>query len=241
MSKKIEVCLTPALIDLYNIEQSIVVVIDILRATSSITYGIDNGAEAIIPVANVEDCLNYSDQGFLLAAERNGEVVKGYDFGNSPFSYTKEKVAGKTIVLTTTNGTKALHLANKRAFQVVIGSFLNLDALCDYLNSQNKNVLLLCAGWKDQFNLEDTLFAGAVVNHLRKNFEHFDDSSVAAEDLYLLSKDDLRQYLRKSSHSHRLAELNIEEDVVFCLQLNVCKAIPVLEGDRLIPLNPLPI
>ena len=238
MSKKIEVCLTPALIDLYDIEQSIVVVIDILRATSSITYGIENGAEAIIPVANVEDCLNYSDKGYLLAAERNGEVVVGYDFGNSPFSYTKEKVAGKTIVLTTTNGTKALHLANKRAYQVVIGSFLNLDSLCNYLASQDQNVLLLCAGWKDQFNLEDTLFAGAVVNQLRKNFEHFDDSSVAAEDLYLLAKDDLRKYLHKSSHSHRLAQLNIEDDVVFCLQLNVCKAIPVLDGERLVSLNP---
>jgi len=238
MSKKIEVCLTPALIDLYDIEQSIVVVIDILRATSSITYGIENGAEAIIPVANVEDCLNYSDKGYLLAAERNGEVVVGYDFGNSPFSYTKEKVAGKTIVLTTTNGTKALHLANKRAYQVVIGSFLNLDSLCNYLASQDKNVLLLCAGWKDQFNLEDTLFAGAVVNQLRKNFEHFDDSSVAAEDLYLLAKDDLRKYLHKSSHSHRLAQLNIEDDVVFCLQLNVCNAIPVLDGERLVSLTP---
>jgi 2-phosphosulfolactate phosphatase len=223
MSKKIEVCLTPALIGLYDIEESIVVVIDILRATSSITYGIDNGAEAIIPVANVEDCLNYRDSGFLLAAERNGEVVTGYDFGNSPFSYTKEKVGGKTVVLTTTNGTKALHLAQKRAYQVVIGSFLNLDSLCSYLKSEDKNVLLLCAGWKDQFNLEDTLFAGAVVNKLRH--------------LYLLAKDDLRKYLHKSSHSHRLAQLNIEEDVVFCLQLNVCEAIPVLEGECLVALK----
>ncbi|WP_443936631.1 2-phosphosulfolactate phosphatase [Pedobacter sp. MW01-1-1] len=237
MSKKVEVCLTPALIDLYHIEESIVVVIDILRATSSITYGIENGAAAIIPVAHVEDCLAYVDKGYLLAAERNGEVVEGYDFGNSPFSYTKEKVENKTIVLTTTNGTKALHLANKRAHQVVIGSFLNLDSLCAYLESQDKNVLLLCAGWKDQFNLEDTLFAGAVVDKLRKSFEHFDDSSVAAEDLYSLAKPDLRKYLHKSSHSHRLAQLNIEEDVVFCLQLNACTVIPVLQGDRLVALH----
>ena len=88
MVKRLEVCLTPALLDLYAIEDSIVVVIDILRATSSIVYGIDNGASAIIPVAQVEDCLNYSDQGYLLAAERNGEVVSGYDFGNSPFIYS---------------------------------------------------------------------------------------------------------------------------------------------------------
>ena len=237
MEKRLEVCLTPALLDLYAIEDSIVVVIDILRATSSIVYGIENGATAIIPVAQVEDCLNYSNHGYLLAAERNGEVVQGYDFGNSPFSYTKEKVGGKTVVLTTTNGTKALHLARARAHQVVIGSFLNLKSLCDWLKLQNKNVLLLCAGWKDNFNLEDTLFAGAVVAELRKEFTHFDDSSVAAEDLFQLAKNDLRAYINKSSHSHRLAALNIEEDVKFCLQLNICSAIPVLQGETLVALQ----
>nr|WP_294872150.1 2-phosphosulfolactate phosphatase [uncultured Pedobacter sp.] len=241
MQKSIEVCLTPALLDLYAIEDSIVVVIDVLRATSSIVYGIDNGATAIIPVANVEDCLNYSDKGFLLAAERDGQVVEGYDFGNSPFSYTTEKVGGRTVVLTTTNGTKALHMARKRAHQVVMGSFLNLQALCNWLKIQDKSVLLLCAGWKDKFNLEDTLFAGAVVAELRKEFTHFDDSSVAAEDLYNLAKDDLRSYLHKSSHSHRLAELNIEEDVRFCLQLNLCQAIPVMNGDALVSLKATPV
>ena len=236
MQRKIEVCLTPALINLYTIEDSIVVVIDILRATSSIVYGIDNGARAIIPVAQVEDCLNYADKGFLLAAERNGEVVEGYDFGNSPFSYTADKVAGKTVVLTTTNGTKALHLA-KKAHQVVIGSFLNLQSLCEWIKLQDRNVLLLCAGWKDQFNLEDTLFAGAVVQQLRSSFELYDDASVAAEDLYTAAKDNLRAYVGKSSHSHRMVALNIEEDVKFCLQLNICEAIPVLVGDSLVALE----
>jgi len=233
---KIEVCLTPALLDLYAIENSIVVVIDILRATSSITYGIENGAEAIIPVMNVEDCLAYADKGYLLAAERNGEVVAGYDFGNSPFSYTAEKVAGKTIVLTTTNGTKAMHLAQERADQVIVGSFLNLSAVCEYLKNENKDVLLLCAGWKDNFNLEDTLFAGAVVEQLQNDFVVSDDSSVAALDIYQLAKGDLRGYLQKSSHNHRLIKLNIEEDVRFCLKLDVCKSIPVLRGEMLMAL-----
>ncbi len=235
--KSIEVCLTPALLNLYDTKNSIVVVIDVLRATSSIVYGIDNGATAIIPVAQVDDCLAYTTRGFLLAAERNGEVVEGYDFGNSPFSYVTEKISGKTVVLTTTNGTKALHMAREQAHQVVIGSFLNLKSLCDWLREQERDVLLLCAGWKDNFNLEDTLFAGAVVSELRKDFTHFDDSCVAAEDLYLLAKDDLRGYLHKSSHSHRLAQLNIEEDVKFCLQLNICQAIPVLVGDELVLLK----
>ncbi|WP_276089590.1 2-phosphosulfolactate phosphatase [Pedobacter sp. JY14-1] len=237
MHKRIEVCLTPALLHLYDISEHIVVVVDVLRATSSMVYGIDNGATAIIPVAHVEDCLTYAGKGYLLAAERDGEVVKGYDFGNSPFSYTREKVAGKTIVLTTTNGTKALHMARTSARQVVVGSFLNLQALCDWLKTQDRSVLLLCAGWKDHFNLEDTLFAGAVVSKLRTGFTHFDDASVAAEDLYLQAKEDLRGYLRKSSHSHRLEQLNIEEDVKFCLQTDLCTAIPVLTGDALIALQ----
>lgn len=224
------------MLDLYNIEHSIVVVIDILRATSSITYGMANGAAAIIPVATVEDCQNRRCDGFLLAAERNGEVVDGFDFGNSPFSYTAEKVAGKTVVLTTTNGTKALHLAQTRAHQVIIGSFLNLTAVCNYLKQSDRDVVLLCAGWKDNFNLEDTLFAGAVVNQLRTDFAHYCDSSVAAEDLYLLAKNDLRAYLKKSSHNHRLEKLNIEEDVQFCLQVDVCDIIPVLIGEQLVRL-----
>lgn len=222
---------------LYDLKNSIVVVIDILRATSSMVYGIDNGATAIIPVAQVEDCLAYAEHGYLLAAERNGEVVAGYNFGNSPFSYSAEHVAGKTVVLTTTNGTKALHMARATAQQVVIGSFLNLQALCDWLKEQSQDVLLLCAGWKDSANLEDTLFAGAVVKTLRSEFVAFDDSSVIAEDLYGLAQHDLGAYMNKSSHSHRLAALNIGEDVKFCLQLNICQAIPVLVGDALVPLK----
>jgi len=127
-------------------------------------------------------------------------------------------------------------MAQERAHQVVVGSFLNLTALCNWLKVQDKDVLLLCAGWKDKFNLEDTLFAGAVVNVLRKDFVHFDDSCVAAEDMYLLAKDDLRNYLRKSSHSHRLEQLNIEEDVQFCLKQDLCTTIPVLQEERLVAL-----
>jgi 2-phosphosulfolactate phosphatase len=128
-------------------------------------------------------------------------------------------------------------MARATAQQVVIGSFLNLQALCDWLKEQSQDVLLLCAGWKDSANLEDTLFAGAVVKTLRSEFVAFDDSSVIAEDLYGLAQHDLGAYMNKSSHSHRLAALNIGEDVKFCLQLNICQAIPVLVGDALVPLK----
>ncbi|MDB5159048.1 MAG: 2-phosphosulfolactate phosphatase [Mucilaginibacter sp.] len=234
---KLEVCLTPALIPLYNVEDYIVVVIDIFRATTSICYGIENGAEAIIPVSQVEECSAYLEKGFdyLLAAERNGEVVTGFDFGNSPFSYTREKVAGKTIVLTTTNGTHALHLS-RSAKKIVIGAFLNLTAICNWLKQQNENILLVCSGWKNNFNLEDTLFAGAVVEQLKGSGFVVDDPAIAANDLYQLAKDDLDGYLKKTSHSERLKKLGIEADIAFCLNVDIATAIPVLDGEKLVKL-----
>ena len=235
-NRKLEVCLTPALLHLYDITESVVVVIDIFRATSSICYGIENGAEAIIPVATVESCESYRESEFLLAAERNGEVVDGFDFGNSPFAYTSAKVAGKTVVLTTTNGTHAIN-ESRDARSIVIGSFLNLTSLCNWLKSQDLNVFLLCAGWKNKFNLEDTLFAGAVVHQLRNEIYTLDDSAIASHDLYLGGKDDLNEYLKKTSHSERLKKLGIEEDIRFCLNVDITTAIPVLEGDRLVKMK----
>ncbi|ADY53920.1 2-phosphosulfolactate phosphatase [Pseudopedobacter saltans DSM 12145] len=232
--RNLEVCLTPVLLPLYNIENSIVVVIDIFRATSSICYGIANGAEAIIPVAKVEECLSYKDQNCLLAAERDGQVVEGFDFGNSPFAYTEEKVKGKTIVLTTTNGTYAIDESRKRAHQVIVGSFINLDAICNYLRNQDKDILLLCAGWKNRFNLEDTLFAGAVVTQLGLDGFELDDAAYAAEDLYLQAKEDLAGYTSKASHGKRMQRLNLQEDIKFCLNHNLTDAIPVLVNDKLV-------
>lgn len=231
--RNLEVCLTPALLHLHDFTNSIVVVIDIFRATSSICYGIENGAESIIPVATIEACESYRHSEYLLAAERNGEVVDGFDFGNSPFSYTEDKVSGKTIVLTTTNGTHAINMS-RGAHKIVIGSFLNLASLCDWLKTQSNDVLLLCSGWKDKVNLEDTLFAGGVVHYLREENYSLDDAGIASEDLYIMAKGDLNTYLKKTSHSERLKKLGIEEDIKFCLNLNITKEIPVLDGERLV-------
>jgi 2-phosphosulfolactate phosphatase len=233
----LEACLTPALIPLYKVEDYIVIIIDIFRATSSICYGIENGAEAIIPVSEVEECAAYREKGFdyLLAAERNGEVVSGFDFGNSPFAYTAEKVAGKTVVLTTTNGTHALHLS-RAAKKIVIGSFLNLTALCNWLKTQDDNILLVCAGWKNNFNLEDTLFAGAVIDQLKGDGYKLDDPALAANDLFQLGKHDISDYLKKTSHGERLKKLGIEKDIEFCLQIDITTAIPILDGDKLVKL-----
>jgi 2-phosphosulfolactate phosphatase len=235
---RLEVCLTPALLSLYPVEEYVVVIIDIYRATSSICYGIENGAEAVIPVAEVEECLAYQQTHpeYLLAAERNGEVVAGFDFGNSPFSYTTDKVSGKTIVLTTTNGTQALHLS-RNAKQVVIGSFLNLSAICNWLKATNDHILLVCAGWKNNFNLEDTLFAGAVADQLKDEGFVFDDAATASFDLYQLAKHNLDGYLSKTAHGERLKKLGIEKDIAFCLQVDIATAIPILRGEKLVKLG----
>jgi 2-phosphosulfolactate phosphatase len=235
---RIEDCLSPALLPLYHLDDSIAVIIDVFRATTSICYGIANGAEAIIPVAEVEECAAYREMGrhYLLAAERNGEVVEGFDFGNSPFSYTKEKVSGKTVVLTTTNGTHALHLSRK-AKKIVAGAFINFTALCHWLKEQDDHIVLVCSGWKNNFNLEDTLFAGAVVRQLLSANYRPDDPALAAADLYEVAKADLSQYLKKTSHSERLKKLGIEPDVAFCLQVDLVKAIPVLEGEKLVAMK----
>lgn len=235
----LEVCLSPALLPLYKVEDYIVVIIDIFRATSSICYGIDNGAEAIIPVAQVEECIAYREKGndYLIAAERDGSVVTGFDFGNSPFSYTAEKVAGKTVVLTTTNGTHALHLS-RAAKKVVIGSFLNLTALSNWLKTENENILLVCAGWKNNFNLEDTAFAGAVIDNLKQSGNYIlDDPAIAAHDLFQLAKGDIPAYLSKTSHGERMRKLGIEQDIAFCLNVDITTAIPILQGERLVKMG----
>lgn len=236
----IDVCFSPALLPFYTLGEKVVVMIDIFRASSSICYGFENGALEIIPVSTIEECLAYAGQGYLLAAERDGQVVEGFDFGNSPFSYTREKVEGKKIVLTTTNGTYAIEQAGNAA-EIVIGSFLNLSALCTMLRASGRDVLLLCAGWKNKFNLEDTVFAGAVVAALKADFTLRGDSAVAAMDLYELYKDDLSLIIDKSSHSQRLKNLGIEKDVLFCLETDICQRVPVLKNGVLyIPEGSLP-
>jgi 2-phosphosulfolactate phosphatase len=231
----IEVCFSPQSYPLFHNPGSIVVVIDILRATSAITTAFFNGVAKMIPVSTIEEAQKYKDQGYLVAAERNAEIVKGFDLGNSPFGYMNAKVKGKTIVITTTNGTQAIHAA-KGTYKIVIGSFLNLDTVIEYLRKEKKDVLFLCSGWKNKFNLEDTLYAGAVAEQLiyKYNFNSICDSTIAAMELYKLAKHDLFGFLANSSHRNRLEKLDLERDIKYCLTPNQCPVLPVLEGKFLI-------
>lgn len=231
--KKIDVCLTPELLHLYNIENSIVVVVDIFRATSCMTTAFAYGVGGIIPVATVEECNSFREKGYLAAAERNGITPEGFDFDNSPFSYMTDKVKDTTICVTTTNGTLAITKA-KSAVKVMIGSFLNLGALTRYLTDQQYDVLVLCAGWKGKPNLEDTLFAGALIERLKEEFIVDDDSATMALRLYQNGKNDLLSFVSNSSHVRRLQRLGIQKDIAYCLQHDIFDVLPVLRGNTLV-------
>ncbi|MDB2622245.1 2-phosphosulfolactate phosphatase [Flavobacteriales bacterium] len=235
--RNIQVCMTPKLFSLYADKKSIVVVVDVLRATSSMCIAFEKGVKRMIPVSTVEEALEYrnSDEDYILAAERNGKPVKSFDFGNSPQVYLDMDVKGRTVVMTTTNGTKAINIA-KKDHEVIVGSFLNLDAITQWLKEKDRDVIIFCAGWKDKFNLEDTLFAGALVSSLLETDLYNDscDAAQAAKFLWDRSKDDLYGFLENSSHRNRLAKLNIDSDIHFCLKINQTKKIPVLKGDFLV-------
>jgi 2-phosphosulfolactate phosphatase len=231
-------CLSPALLHLYDVRECIVVVIDILRATSTIATALYNGARAIIPVDSVEKCIRLGRElECITAGERDGQVAEGLQYGNSSFEYPRSFIQNKILVLTTTNGTKLLHMAvAKGATEIITGSFLNLSAVCDYLRSQNKNVILACAGWKDRVNLEDTLFAGAVVSRIRNDFELACDSSQMAASLYEQGKDNLYEYMKanNASHYHRLTNFGLEKDIRHCLIADQANILPHYRDERLV-------
>ncbi len=233
----IEVCYTPQAYNLFHKDESIVVVIDIFRATSAIVTAFYNGVSKMIPVATVEEAKEYQRNGYMAAAERNGEMIEGFELGNSPFGYMNNKVKGKIIAISTTNGTQAIE-ASRKASKILVGSFLNLDVLCEYLAAQKKDVILVCAGWKNKFNLEDTIFAGAVVEKLttESGYEITCDSAIASKHLYNIAKNDLFEFLGNSSHRNRLAKLDLERDIKYCLTPNQCPVIPVMEGKYLVKL-----
>lgn len=230
--RKLEVCYSPELFPVYfTKKECIVVVIDVFRATSAICTAFQEGINQIIPVATIEEARAYQAKGYIAAAERHGEIVEGFDIGNSPFSYMNPELKGKDVVLSTTNGTQVIEKA-KEADKIIIGSFLNLTAVCKFLENENKDVILLCAGWKGRYNLEDSLFAGAVVNYFEgsKVFTGISDSSLAARQMYKSAKSNLNDFLKDSSHRRRLQRLNLEKDIEYCLQTDITELVPVFDG-----------
>lgn len=229
--------LSPALLHLYDLNNTVVVIIDVFRATSTIASALYNGARCVIPVDSVPKAIEISRNiDGIAAGERDGKIADGLLHGNSPLEYGRDFIENRTLVLTTTNGTRLLHMALERGADTIIsGSFPNLSAVCDFLIKEKKSVLLGCAGWKDRFNLEDTLFAGAVISQVKKHFTIHCDSSLMAESMYAKHRSNLVGFAPKLTHYHRLVErFGLIEDIRFCLTTDIANVLPIYKEGRLV-------
>ncbi len=228
MKKKIEVCFSPALYNLFETDNSIVVVVDILRATTVITTMFMNGAKQVIPVKSIEEAKKLKQQGYTVVAERNGKKLDFADFGNSPFYFTKKVVEGKTFVYSTTNGTNAITIGTNSK-KVIIASYLNLQAVADFLIKENKNILILCAGWKNKYNIEDTLFCGALSEILldTTQFDTICDSTTTAVELWKIANKDILEFVNKAAQKNRLKKMGYDDVIPYCHQPNKTNIIPI--------------
>lgn len=233
----LEVCLSPALLHLYDTNNTIVVIIDVFRATSTIAAALHNGAKVVVPVASVEECILMKDKTdcCITAGERDGKVAPGLQYGNSPLEYPASFIKNKTLALTTTNGTKLLHMV-KNADSIITGAFLNLTAVCDYLIRQNKKVLLACSAWKDRINIEDSLFAGAVAHTVQAHFKMECDSARMARELYLRSTEfpSILEFVKDSNHYRRLAGFGLLKDLEYCTTPDLHPVVPIYNGKELV-------
>lgn len=239
MKKNVEVCLSPALYDTFKNDNAIVIVVDILRATSAICTAFMNGVKRIIPVATLEEAQEYKCKGYKVAAERDGIVRDFADFGNSPYNFTAENVKDQEIVYSTTNGTNTIMMASHSA-EVLIGAYLNHKALVEHIIGEERDVIILCAGWKNKFNLEDTLFAGSLAETVLA-YEDFDticDSTYAAIDLWSMAKKDIMGYIEKVAQRHRLKKNKLDDVLEYCHTFDLTAQIPYLKDYYLLSREP---
>ncbi len=228
----LEVCFSPRLFpDILTREPFVVVLVDILRATTSICAAFHHGAKEIIPVATHEAARDYKDKGFLVATEKDGRKLDFADFGNSAFNFTRENIGGHTLVYCTTNGTQALAVAGGSG-KVVIAAFINLSAVVRWLLAEHCNTVILCSGWKNKFCLEDSVFAGALSERLLQSGEYSTtcDSVAASVDLWHAASGDVLSYMEKAAHRKRLQRLGLDDILPYSFTHDLTTVIPVFEN-----------
>lgn len=225
---KLDLCPSPALYPYYKSDNDTVVVVDVFRASATICTMLNNGASAIIPVSNTDLAKQYKSKGYLVGAERNTKRCDFADFGNSPFDYTPEKVSGKEVVFTTTNGTRAIDVASN-CKELLIGTFPNIDAVAEKCLKSAERVVILCAGWNNRMNIEDTLFGGAFAEKLmeRSNIKFDSDTIRMTYELWLKVKNNLEEYLKLSDHYQRLIDNSAVSDASYCITPNSISIVPV--------------
>lgn len=225
---KVDVCLAYSLIDTFDLRDKVVVVIDILRATSNINAALHYGAQKVHTVSEISEMESFDKTEHLFAAERNGQKLAGFEFGNSPQQWQSGAATDKKIVLSTTNGTRCV-TASLGAKEILAGAFCNLSALVNYLNKAGSDVVLFCAGWKKRSSLEDLYFAGAVVEALGDQFELAYDSAILAKETYQKHKSDLEGAIKKSHYYTRISTESLGTDLEYCLCVDTHNFVAVYE------------
>lgn len=232
----ISVCFSPQAWPLFKKDHALVLIVDIFRATTSICTALHNQVKSIIPVAEISESIAYGQQGYLIAGERDGKKLECAHFGNSPFNFIDPSLQGKTIVFNTTNGTQAIREASQGHNEVCIGAFTNLEAIGQHILNRKKEVIVFCAGWKNRFSLEDSLFAGAIVQYLigkgKGDYHTTCDSAIACADLWSLAGNNLPQYIEKAAHRHRLQKMGLDDVIEYCLSLDTTPVVPVLVNNK---------
>ena len=235
----VEVFLTHTTVTDDDVRGRTVVVIDVLRACSTINTALYNGARAVMPVLDMAQAgkiaANLDPDVFRLGGERNAEKIDGYHLGNSPLEYTQDVVEGRDIILNTTNGTRAIEQA-KTADHLVAGSFLNVSRVASFLKDTGIDVTIVCSGHENRVSLEDTLCAGALLDRLWDGEEpnHVSDAAHTAYSLYLYNRNSLGDTLRNANHARRLIENGHDQDVDYCFQLDRLPILPYYTDNRLI-------
>ncbi|MAO63424.1 MAG: 2-phosphosulfolactate phosphatase [Balneola sp.] len=218
------------------------VIIDVLRASSSIATAIHNGAKKVIPVADMSDAMKIAttmdQKDYLLCGEKNGTKIEGYHLGNSPAEYDPEVVEGKTLIFNTTNGTKAIKKASL-ANEVYVGTFLNQQSILNAMNEHDDEVVLICSGWQGRLAIEDTLFAGSLIHNLTGGTlpDNAKDGAKVAFGLFEKYGDDLEAAISRSDHAKRLAEVVSNDDITFCCKVNEFDVLPGMRDGILTNLN----
>ncbi len=234
---RVEVYFSPYQLDEMQLKDRIVVVIDVLRASTSIAMALRSGAKEIIPVSNIESAVKISGSLFgdvvLRAGERNARMIEGFNLGNSPTEYTPDVVRGKSIIFLTTNGSVAM-VRGRHAKTLIVAGFVNLSAVVDHLCELQSDFTVVCAGKENTFCIEDAVCAGRIINTLSKETKLEiipDDAGLAAATLDKLLGKNILKLLKSSEHGRYLTEIGFGEDLKICAGIDSIGVLPLLAGN----------
>lgn len=223
-------------IDSNRLQGAVAVVIDVLRATSVMVSAFQNGVESIIAVTSPDEAfrLKKGHPHYLLGGEQNADYIPGFDFDNSPFNYTPAKVKGKTLVMSTSNGTRAIN-GSLNADRLLIASFLNAQSVIDLLKNEEK-IIFVCSGSKDVFTLEDSLCAGYMIDLVCRQIEdvQLSDFAVAIRELYSLNQNNVQSFASKGSHYQILERKGYIKDLDYCFTSNIIDKVPELKCGQIV-------